>query len=271
MSWVYQTVFGADGKCRVAMAQSKVQAMVTMPRWPDSSWASETLQLTWALRLRELREHEQQHVRHGIAAAEAVQKTLLALPATESCEALKSDVERTARAILDDAAGKDRSLDFRSVHGIAGPTVRTYATPTPDGVNPTPSDASLELVEVIPTSGTAVSKDTVVEAKLRFSFSHIQEDRFVVVPTLATTTEQVTTFVVSEEYVLKEASGTLRTSFHFGSVWGQPDIRHPYRLWFYLIREIGPVQKEVVAKTEPIEYYVRKCRPTKTMWAPAVN
>jgi predicted secreted Zn-dependent protease len=124
VSWVYQDIVAPDGGCRVATAQSKVQATVTMPRWTDSSWASDALRLTWNLRLREIRQHEQDHVQHGIAAAEAVQKALLALPPAESCNALKDEVQRTAQAIVEDAHRKDRAFDLQTAHGITGPTVR---------------------------------------------------------------------------------------------------------------------------------------------------
>lgn len=123
-----------------------------------------------------------------------------------------------------------------------------------------PLTDTLDVLGVVPAKGEPVSRDSVIVAQLGYSVTNFRDGQFFVMPQLATRHSAATRSgrTPAEGFpVLKNAAGTLSFSLPLADVWDDPDIRRPFRIWFYLNESAGPQQSRVVAKTGPIEYKTR--------------
>ncbi len=137
---------------------------------------------------------------------------------------------------------------------VAGAACATHNVPT---ASIPAASSTLEVVSVTPAKGTAVAKETVVVAELAYSVSNFEKRRFFVMAQLATDNPLRTTggrTPLAPYVELADAKGRLSLAFPIASVWDLPEVKKPFRMWFYLTQDTGPKRNLVVAKTAPIDY-----------------
>jgi predicted secreted Zn-dependent protease len=91
----------ADSRgCRVGTAKIKVVAKILLPRWQDRSGASGDLKRGFDNYAAYAKVHEQQHVKIGEVAADALETALLAIPPQKNCDVTLKKAKSTIRGIL---------------------------------------------------------------------------------------------------------------------------------------------------------------------------
>ena len=87
-----------EAGCRVTSAKFKVDAKITMPRWTNRKGASKNLQDGFDMFADYARLHEDIHVKIGEAAANEMERSVLALKPQKNCEVL----EQKAKRVIED-------------------------------------------------------------------------------------------------------------------------------------------------------------------------
>ena len=131
--------------------------------------------------------------------------------------------------------------------------------PPPAAGSPAPRavTGTLEILSVTPTSGTRVTKDTVIVAELSYTIDGFEPRQFFIMVQAATKNPLMTTggsFPAGDMPVLTAAAGKLRFSYPLRYLWASSEVQKPFRIWFYLNRNIHPQGSLVVAKSAPLDY-----------------
>ena len=87
-----------EAGCKVTSAKFKVDAKITMPRWTNRKGASKNLQDGFDMFADYARLHEDIHVKIGEAAANEMERSVLALKPQKNCEVL----EQKAKRVIED-------------------------------------------------------------------------------------------------------------------------------------------------------------------------
>lgn len=103
-----------DGRCRLTLARTQLNATITLPRLGGGDAQQRQ---RFERYLAALQEHEQGHYRIGQAAAAEIDAALLASPEYPSCAELQQHANQTANAILQRHAEQERRYDQDSGHG----------------------------------------------------------------------------------------------------------------------------------------------------------
>lgn len=117
LGYRYQTRM-LDGQCRVTGVTARVEVVMHLPRWQDESRAPAELRDRWRRYVVALREHENGHRDHGLAATAEVQARLASLPPRPSCAGYDDRVRALANEIVASYVERDREYDRRTAHGL---------------------------------------------------------------------------------------------------------------------------------------------------------
>ena len=116
VSWRYR--YHKTGRaCAIASVNTGLKVTITLPQWSDESSADRAMRQRWARYLAALELHEQGHRRHGIDAANEIDRTIAAVPAAGSCDALGAEVNALGKSILQKYHQRDRDYDRDTRHG----------------------------------------------------------------------------------------------------------------------------------------------------------
>ena len=116
VTWQYPTQVDGEG-CVTGPVTTTVRVTVTLPRWNSRLPAGHPLVERWQRYLEALETHESGHRETGFDAATAITEALEALPAAESCDAIITLANETARQVLDRFRAKDAAYDEETRHG----------------------------------------------------------------------------------------------------------------------------------------------------------
>jgi predicted secreted Zn-dependent protease len=117
LGYRYQTRF-RDGQCRVSAVSTSLAVVMHMPRWQDEGRAPAALRERWLRYLAALREHENGHRDHGVAATAEVQARVGELPARPDCGGFEPQARAVANAVVASYVARDREYDRRTEHGL---------------------------------------------------------------------------------------------------------------------------------------------------------
>jgi predicted secreted Zn-dependent protease len=107
-----------DGQCKVTEVTPRLAVVMQMPRWQDEGRAAVELRERWRRYVLALREHENGHRAHGVAATAEVQARIGALPARPDCNGFETQARSVADEIIATYAQRDREYDRRTGHGL---------------------------------------------------------------------------------------------------------------------------------------------------------
>ena len=116
---------------------------------------------------------------------------------------------------------------------------------------------TLEILSVTPTSGTRVTKDSVIVAELSYTIDGFEPGQFFLMVQAATKDPLMTTggsFPATDLPVLTTPTGKLRFSYPMRYLWASSEVQKPFKIWFYMNRNIHPQGSLVVAKSAPLDY-----------------
>lgn len=118
LGYRYQTRV-RDGQCRVTAVTTRLAVVMHMPRWEDEGRATPELRARWRRYLAALREHEDGHRDHGVAATVEVQSRVGGLPPRPDCAGFDAQVRAAANEVVARYAELDREYDRRTEHGLS--------------------------------------------------------------------------------------------------------------------------------------------------------
>ena len=116
VSWNYRYQ-NAARSCAIASVTTTVKVTMTLPRWSNENGGSSAVRTQWARYLAALESHEQGHRRHGINAANEVDRAIAVMPSAGDCDALGANANATATRILRRYNQMDLDYDRETEHG----------------------------------------------------------------------------------------------------------------------------------------------------------
>ncbi|SMF68422.1 Predicted secreted Zn-dependent protease [Xaviernesmea oryzae] len=100
--------FGGDvtymergGRCSIGGARVTLRTHLILPRWNNRSRASADLRFIWDTLSTDIKRHEERHAEIARNHARQLERALLALGSSKSCDALEKQVSETTRRILE--------------------------------------------------------------------------------------------------------------------------------------------------------------------------
>lgn len=118
-SWVFRWSYqpSVDAACRVQLARVNLDLAYTYPQWNAPANAAPNIATAWQGYLSRVELHEHGHRDIAEAAANDLARTLEALPAQPSCEALADTARATATELLARHAQAQVAYDRETGHG----------------------------------------------------------------------------------------------------------------------------------------------------------
>jgi predicted secreted Zn-dependent protease len=117
VSWSYRPVM-RGGACLSGRPTVSVEIVTTLPRWTDSSTASDRLLNDWALFLARLRDHESRHQYLALEGGREVLATLSGLTAP-TCELLHETAQRAVSTLEASYESRQLLVDESSNYGLS--------------------------------------------------------------------------------------------------------------------------------------------------------
>ena len=116
LKWNYRWTESAS-RCRLTQLSVDVEINYMLPALESAEIISEPLKTSWERYFQALLGHEQQHKNYAIAAAQALEKSLLTLPA-QPCTEFETTLAVTAQRVIDDYQQREKAFDLETNHGI---------------------------------------------------------------------------------------------------------------------------------------------------------
>ena len=116
VSWRYQYSNSGSG-CTIASVNTSVKVTMTLPEWRNEGSANGDTRRHWSGYIVALERHEQGHRRHGIDAANEVDRAIAALPPAGNCDALGANANALGMSILRKYNQRDLDYDRDTRHG----------------------------------------------------------------------------------------------------------------------------------------------------------
>ncbi|MFK7926928.1 MAG: DUF922 domain-containing protein [Myxococcota bacterium] len=105
------------GDCRVAAVDVDLSLTTVLPAWEPPVDANPALVTAWDAYIRALEHHESGHSDLAVEAAERIHESLSALPASDSCSALKTLANEVGQAEVRRLRIENGSFDAHTQHG----------------------------------------------------------------------------------------------------------------------------------------------------------
>jgi predicted secreted Zn-dependent protease len=116
VEWRFAVV-PTSGGCRCSAFSTTTTIAITMPRWMLPAGVDPSAKARWERYIRALGEHENGHAQLALAAAAEMQKRIKALGEQPDCEGLRSRINDTGNAVLEDFRKRENDYDERTKHG----------------------------------------------------------------------------------------------------------------------------------------------------------
>ena len=112
--WHFRWQQDAAGRCRITHVSTRLQSRIQMPEL-----AAGTAAQTAAFRRYHaaLHQHELGHVEFGRKAAQAIDRSIAALPPAPNCPALEQQANALGQRLLAEQVQQERDYDQRTRHG----------------------------------------------------------------------------------------------------------------------------------------------------------
>jgi predicted secreted Zn-dependent protease len=91
----------AENSCRVSSDEIILKLNILLPAWEDQARADPALRSVWDSYFRELKAHEESHIKIAVDAAEQISKMIHGAMAAGSCVALERSLNRAVTQIVD--------------------------------------------------------------------------------------------------------------------------------------------------------------------------
>ncbi len=98
--WNFRFV-AAENSCRISSDEIILRLNILLPAWEDQARANSALRSVWDSYFRELKAHEDSHIKIAVDAAEQISKMVHGATAAGSCAALEQTLDLAARQIVD--------------------------------------------------------------------------------------------------------------------------------------------------------------------------
>jgi hypothetical protein len=136
-------------------------------------------------------------------------------------------------------------------------------TPPPSAVIPdAESTGLLELVSLAPEAGSAVGRDTVVSATIRYEIANFsgRKGRYWVSIQFQHAGNRTSSLSTGPEAkaAVEEAAGTVHIEYPLHRVWDNPAVRRPFVVSFYLHERSSRKKSVVLFATEELGFPVRE-------------
>jgi predicted secreted Zn-dependent protease len=109
--------------CRLTNVRTVIDAIMTLPRWVDSSDVDPAALRWWVDASERVRAHETEHLQIAVDAAAEI-RSLLVRKTSSDCNLLRQSTNDEAGVILAREREQQLELDRRTRHGTVLPTVR---------------------------------------------------------------------------------------------------------------------------------------------------
>ncbi|WP_013334539.1 DUF922 domain-containing Zn-dependent protease [Gloeothece verrucosa] len=104
-------------QCKITQVVIKTTVTITLPAWQMPSNTPNSLRIKWNQFSQALRQHEENHQRHGVLAGQSILKTLKNLPPSSTCRQLEANANQTAHNIIKKYNQADINYDQQTQHG----------------------------------------------------------------------------------------------------------------------------------------------------------
>lgn len=121
--WTY-SYYRQPSLCRLTNIKTIVDALVTLPRWVDSSDVDPAAIHWWVQASEHVRAHEAEHLQIAIDGAAEIQ-SLLMRKSSSDCGVLGRNANEEAGEIVRRTAEQQKELDRRTRHGTVLPATAT--------------------------------------------------------------------------------------------------------------------------------------------------
>ncbi|HEY9761132.1 MAG TPA: DUF922 domain-containing Zn-dependent protease [Trichocoleus sp.] len=118
VQWAY-THARTQGGCAIGSLTTSVDVTITYPQWTPTSRAPRSAIAEWQRYMTALQLHENGHKDNGIAAGQAVVRTLSQLPAYSSCQRLDAAASSAAQSAIRHYNQQDLNYDQTTYHGYS--------------------------------------------------------------------------------------------------------------------------------------------------------
>ncbi len=122
------------------------------------------------------------------------------------------------------------------------------------------SAADLTVTAITPVAGSPVQSSTVVQATVDFTIQRfkLKGDTYYLLTQFGDTSgapiENESDRHVSDHPILTAAKGSVVVTYPLASVWNNPRLQKPLRMWFCVMERIGPNDAVVIGRSPVIEY-----------------
>jgi predicted secreted Zn-dependent protease len=116
VSWRYRYHNSGSG-CTIAFVSTSLKMTITLPKWSNESGADNATRQQWSRYFAALELHEQGHRRHGVDAANDIDRAIAAMPPAGDCDALGSAANVLGKRILQKYNQRDVDYDRDTRHG----------------------------------------------------------------------------------------------------------------------------------------------------------
>jgi predicted secreted Zn-dependent protease len=99
------------GACKIDKFTISVPTTIAMPQWMDEAKAPPEMRSLWPRVVAKIRTHEDGHRAIAVEGANVLSRRMQALPAFETCEALRREIDREHQSILRDYSTANRAFD----------------------------------------------------------------------------------------------------------------------------------------------------------------
>ncbi|TWF49706.1 DUF922 domain-containing Zn-dependent protease [Neorhizobium alkalisoli] len=91
-----------DGRCTIGGARVTLRTKIVLPRWGNRNRASADLGFIWDTLSADIKRHEERHAEIARNHARQLERELLALSSSRSCDDLEKEVGATTKSVLED-------------------------------------------------------------------------------------------------------------------------------------------------------------------------
>ena len=117
--------------------------------------------------------------------------------------------------------------------------------------------AKVELVSITPVAGSTIGEDTEIVASVNYDITNFKPGvDYVVAPLFAAKGTDATFSAAGQSgsVLLKTARGSFDLRYPIAQEWRSERLRHPVRMWIYVMERSGPRSTRVIGRSPSIDY-----------------
>jgi predicted secreted Zn-dependent protease len=117
VDWKFNYKTNETGRCALTSVHVTVAVTYRLPRWTDSSAASDEIRRHWDRYMAALLTHERGHENFGVSAAKDVEAAIIALKPQDDCTILDQKANAAGHKAVDKYVAQEIVYDIETNHG----------------------------------------------------------------------------------------------------------------------------------------------------------